>query len=84
MAPYCYPTQLPDAKNACRFENPKTKVAAPDSSRYASGFLSIFIRYLTMGRAPRAVPPEAILHYGSRDWPTDVTSACRGGAPPTT
>ena len=34
-----------------------------------------------MGHAPRACPPEAILHYASRDWPTDVTSACRGGTP---
>ena len=33
------------------------------------------------GTRPSRCPPEAILHYASRDWPTDVTSACRGGAP---
>ena len=33
------------------------------------------------GTRPSRCPPEAILHYASRDWPTDVTSAYRGGAP---
>ena len=29
------------------------------------------------GTRPLRCPPEAILHYASRDWPTDVTSAWR-------
>ena len=30
------------------------------------------------GTRPLRCPPEAILHYASRDWPTDMMSACRG------
>ncbi|MEQ2205659.1 hypothetical protein XENOCAPTIV_007720, partial [Xenoophorus captivus] len=36
-------------------------------------------RYLTMGHASSACPPEALLHYASLDWQAEVMSAPMGG-----